>query len=151
MAAESTFLSQTLQSITTTKMREQSKRRQHFEARKSELLQDADSAVSQQTRLKVLLSGFDNHSTSNKGVWYIDDERKQAVQNATRYLEQSFHDPSVSLDILQDFENGFRAKLDQESQRNTFADLYYRLLEGELTLSAQPRNFALIYFRMDQS
>ncbi|KAF2184668.1 hypothetical protein K469DRAFT_708860 [Zopfia rhizophila CBS 207.26] len=138
MSAEPSFLSQTLQSITTTKMREQDKRRRAFKEHKAEVLEAAQASPDQRARLEVLLSGFKHLSSSNKGVWYVDSERKNAVRNVSRYLEQSQHDPSVSLTVLRGFEDNFRQKLDQESQRYDFADLYYRLLAEWTDARSEP-------------
>ncbi|KAH7385857.1 hypothetical protein BKA66DRAFT_77179 [Pyrenochaeta sp. MPI-SDFR-AT-0127] len=132
MTSESKFLSQTLQSITTTKMREQNKRRKNFEANKAKMLQSVAVAPNDRTRLEVLLSGFKNLSSTNKGVFYVDDDRTKQAHNVARYLEQSHCDPSISSTIIQGFDRNIRQKLDQESQRFDFADLYYRLL-GEWT------------------
>lgn len=128
MAGESSFLSQTLQSITLTKVREQSKRRKAFEARKTQILETADAAPDEHAKLQALLSGFKEHSSGNKGVWYIRNDRKNTIENMGRYLEQSYRDPSVSSAILHQFGEDLRQKLNQESERFNFADLYYRLL-----------------------
>jgi hypothetical protein len=89
MAGKSTFISQTLQSITTTKMREQSKRRSTFEEQKAKIIEDAKASHDERVRLDILLSGFKNLSASNKGVWYVDKDRKHVVHNVTRYLVRS--------------------------------------------------------------
>jgi hypothetical protein len=130
--AETSFLSQTLQSITNTKTREQDKRRKTFEARKATITQEAQSISDERARLRVLLDGFNQLSSSNKGIWYVDEDRRNLICNVSRYLEQSYRDPSVSSRMLRGFEDNFHKKLNQESQRFTFADLYYRLL-GEWT------------------
>lgn len=132
MTTNANFLSQTLQSITNTKMREQAKRRDTFEARKTEVLKQADAAEDNRARLDTLLSAFKDLSVSNRGVYRVAEDRENHASNVTRYLEQSRRDPSVSETIIQKFEQNFRKKLDQESQRFNFADLYYRLL-GEWT------------------
>jgi hypothetical protein len=129
---ESSFLSQTLQSITNTKTREQDKRRKTFEFRKTKITEEAQATSDERARLQVLLNGFNQLSSSNKGVWYVDKDRKNMVRNVSRYLEQSYRDPSVSSTMLKGFEGNFLKKLEQESQRFIFADLYYRLL-GEWT------------------
>lgn len=126
--AGSSFLSQTLQSITTTKMQEQDKRRKTFETRKAKLVESAEASADDRTKLAILLSGFRDLSSSNKGVWYVDEDRKNLVQNVGRYLEQSSRDPSMSSAVLRQFERDMHQKLGQESQRFSFADLYYRLL-----------------------
>ncbi|KAJ4302624.1 hypothetical protein N0V90_001513 [Kalmusia sp. IMI 367209] len=138
MASESSFLSQTLQSITTTKKREQDKRRKTFEARKTKLLQAVDASLDQHARLEVLLSGFGDLSFSNKGIRYVDNSQVSSVKNMTRYLEQSRCDPSVSENILHRFEVKLREKLDQETERFDFANLYYRLLEEWTSTDSKP-------------
>jgi hypothetical protein len=119
-------------------MREQDKRRRLFEAHKMEIIEAARALPNEKARLRVLLDGFKQLSTSNKGIWYVDADRENAVKNVTRYLEQSQRDPSVSANILGRFENNFREKLDQESQRFNFAELYYRLLSEWTDTHSQP-------------
>ncbi|OAL42958.1 hypothetical protein IQ07DRAFT_686064 [Pyrenochaeta sp. DS3sAY3a] len=138
MAPEPNFLSQTLQSITSTKRREQSKRQATFEASKQKVLDAVDAAATDRARLEVLLVGFKDLSSSNKGVNYIDKDRTRQARNVARYLEQSYTDPSVSTSIIQGFEKNFRQKLEQESQRFQFADLYYRLLAEWTDASSTP-------------
>ena len=138
MSGGTNFLSQTLQSITATKTREQDKRRKTFEARKTKILETAAVAQDDRARLDVLLSGFRELSSSHKSSDYTDDERKTTLENMSRYLEQSRSDPSVSLDILRQFESNIREKLDQESERFHFADLYYRLLAEWTDANSEP-------------
>jgi hypothetical protein len=138
MVEASSFLSQTLQSITATKTREQQKRRKNFEDRKKKIIETASHAVDERARLEVLLSGFRDLSSSNKGIRYVDDGRKSVLQNTARYLEQSRYDPSVSLDILRSFEENLQRKLNQESERFSFADLYYRLLAEWTDVKSKP-------------
>ncbi|KAF2637716.1 hypothetical protein P280DRAFT_457319 [Massarina eburnea CBS 473.64] len=138
MATKSSFLSQTLQSITTTKIREHDKRLKTFEARKTKILKNADAAQDERGRLGVLLSGFHDLSSSNKGIWYVEDDRKRSFQNISRFLEQSGCDPSVSSTLLRQFEKNLRQKFDQESERFHFADLYYRLLTEWTDAKSEP-------------
>ncbi|KAF2446350.1 hypothetical protein P171DRAFT_471896 [Karstenula rhodostoma CBS 690.94] len=138
MANKSSFLSQTLQSITSTKKREQDKRRKTFEARKSKLLQAVDASEDQTAKLDALLSGLQELSFSNKGVSYFDNDQESSIRNMSHYLEQSRHDPSVSKDILHRFETRIREKLEQESERFNFANLYYRLLTEWTSTDTRP-------------
>ncbi|KAF1840639.1 uncharacterized protein K460DRAFT_320907 [Cucurbitaria berberidis CBS 394.84] len=138
MASESNFLSQTLQAITSTKRREQERRRKTFEASKAKLLESVAAASDDRARLEVMLSGFKELSSSNKGVSYVDDDRTEHARNVARYLEQSYRDPSVSSGIIQGFYRNFRQKVDQESQRFDYADLYYRLLSEWTDASSKP-------------
>lgn len=138
MTNKSSFLSQTLQSITTTKKREQDKRRRNFESRKSKLVQTVDACENQTAKLEALLSGLEELSFSNKGVLFVDNDQEKSIQNIRRYLEQSRHDPSVSKNILHRFETKIREKLDQESERFNFANLYYRLLTEWTSTDSKP-------------
>jgi hypothetical protein len=128
MATKPTLLSQTLQSITNTKMREQERRRKIFESTKDKVLESVAQIPDDRARLDMLLSGYKDLSFSNKGVSYVTQDREDTVQNTVRYLEQTRHDPSVPTSIIQSFERDIKKKLYQESQRFEFASLYYRLL-----------------------
>jgi hypothetical protein len=138
MAAKPTLLSQTLQSITSTKMREQERRRKTFESSKSKVLQSIAHVPDDRARLELLLSGYRDLSFSNKGVSYVNHDREDVVQNTVRYLEQTHHDPSVPTGIIQSFEQNIEKKLHQESQRFEFASLYYRLLSEWTNSSSKP-------------
>ncbi len=138
MASKPNFLTQTLQSITATKKREQNKRRQTFEASKAKVLESVAAASDDRAQLQLLLEGFKGLSSSNKGVDYVDNDRIGHARNVERYLEQSYRDPSVSSTIIQGFDKTFRQKLEQESQRFEFADLYYRLLGEWTDTSSKP-------------
>lgn len=138
MTNESGFLSQTLQSITTIKKREQEKRKKVFEAGKTRLLQAVDASNDQRLRLDSLLSGFEDLSAGKKGVRILDDGQDKYIQNIRRYLEMSKCDPSVSVKILSQFEEKIREKLDQESRRFDYANLYYRLLGEWTSADSQP-------------
>lgn len=128
MAANSKLLSQTLQSITNTKMREQERRRRIFEASRNKAKQSVTGVQDDRRRLDLLLSSYKDLSLSNKGISFVDEDRNNIVQNMTRYLEQTYYDSSISTQIVRSFEQNLEKKLEQESQRFKFADLYYRLL-----------------------
>jgi hypothetical protein len=138
MATKPTLLSQTLQSITNTKMREQERRRQTFEVSKSKVLHSIAHVDDNRARLELLLSGYKDLSFSNKSVSYINRDREDTVQNTVRYLEQTHHDPSVPTDIIRSFEQNIEKKLHQESQRFEFASLYYRLLSEWTDSNSKP-------------
>jgi hypothetical protein len=128
MATAPNLLSQTLQSITNTKMREQERRRKTFEASKGKVLESISHVSDDRERLDVLLSGYRDLSFSKKGVSYVTQDREDIVQNTVRYLEQTQHDPSVPTSIIRGFGHDIEQKLHEESQRFEFASLYYRLL-----------------------
>jgi hypothetical protein len=128
MAAKPTLLSQTLQSITSTKMREQERRRKTFEASKTKVLESISNVSDDRARLDLLLSGYKDLSFSKKGVSYVTQDLENIVQNTVRYLEQTHHDPSIPASIIRSLERDIEKKLHQESERFEFASLYYRLL-----------------------
>jgi hypothetical protein len=138
MAAESKLLSQTLQSITNTKMREQDRRRKTFEASKSKILESITDVSDGRKRLDLLISGYEDLSPGNKGVYFVDRDRKNTTKNTTRYLDQSYYDPSISAAMMKNFEHKLEKKLDQESQRFEFANLYYRLLAEWTDAKSKP-------------
>lgn len=138
MATESKLLSQTLQSITKTKMREQDKRRQTFEASKSKLLESSTELTNDLERVKALLDGYKGLACSNKGVDHIDEDREEMMRNVAQYIEQAHHDPSVSSETIANFERTLQNKLEQEGHRLEFANLYYRLLAEWTDASSKP-------------
>jgi hypothetical protein len=138
MAAESKFLSQTLQSITATKMHEQDRRRKTFEISKFKVLESMANVSNDRARLEMLLSGYKDLLSSNKGISYIDRDRKTTTENTARYLEQIHYDPSISTATIQRLEHKLTKKLEQESQRFKFADLYYRLLSEWSDANSKP-------------
>jgi hypothetical protein len=85
MATKPTLLSQTLQSITNTKMREQERRRKIFESTKDKVLESVAQIPDDRARLDMLLSGYKDLSFSNKGVSYVTQDREDTVQNTVRY------------------------------------------------------------------
>lgn len=90
-------LSQTLQSITTTKIRELEKQRRWFESRKAKILQDVQSVDSQQDRVRVLLLGLEGLARPGVGLdkLWRTDSNEYILKNVRRYLDQSDYDPSV--------------------------------------------------------
>ena len=127
MSSPSSVLSQTLQSITSTKIRELRKQRDTFEARKAKVLEDYARTKDNSSGLRVLLAGLEGADVSNSGrVEDLGDDR--CLKNIHRFLDQSRYDPSMSSPMLQEFVAELRLKLDQQSRKFDYADLYSRLL-----------------------
>src|SRR5271170_2871321 len=144
MSSPSSVLSQTLQSITTTKIRELRKQRDAFETRKAKVLEDYACAKDHGSRIRVLLAGLGVSDVSDvsapaTGVGLIDYHHQDSeLKNIHRFLDQSRYDPSVSSPMLQDFAAGLRLRLDQQSRKFDYADLYSRLLSEWLHPSGKP-------------
>jgi hypothetical protein len=114
MATEMSLLSQTIHSITTTKIREQAKRRKTFEAKKSEVLETVNAAPDDCTRLELLLSAFKKLLPSNKGVPHVEQNRNDIAQNVSgrnMTLPSQLLRP-LSKASIATFDRDFRSRLD---------------------------------------
>jgi hypothetical protein len=121
MSAAPTVLSQTLQSITITKIRQLQKQRAAFELSKAECLEKVDNIRHDQRKnIRVLLEAVEELDTS--------PATKESLSNIKRWLEQSEYDPSIPDEILYTFEEQLRSKLNIQSRRLGLAHLYSSLL-----------------------
>ena len=137
MSTTSTALSQTLQSITTIKIRELSRQKSAFNARKAEVLTAVDElGQKDREKVKFLLTSIAKIQGSNtyKSIDEFYDYELDpflgglSLSNIRNYLRQSEYDPSVSPTLLSGLEKSLRQLLDQKSERFEFADLYSQLL-----------------------
>ncbi|KAL2816514.1 hypothetical protein BJX63DRAFT_387564 [Aspergillus granulosus] len=120
MAPQVSALSQTLESLTRSKIRELEKQRSSYEERKARILSEAKSQPDLHSRVMTILTGIKTVlPNASKDV---------AVTNINRWLEQHCFDPSVTYVMLQEYEIELRARLDAHSRKLTLADLYSRLL-----------------------
>lgn len=135
MSSSAGILSQTLHSITNTKISELRKQRETFATFKSKLLASVDEVVEPEARVRLLLSEIAgcNPETGKK----LEDFQENTVttntgdlslKNIRRFLDQYRYDPSVPESLLIDWEDKLRLLLDQRSRRLDYADLYARLL-----------------------
>lgn len=132
--SSSIILSQTLQSLTNTKIEELRKQQQTFEGRKRDILASANETTDQSTRLRGLLSGIVSLSTTSKLEDVREHELNQettgglSIVNIRRFLDQAHYDPSIPSSLLEDWERKLRLLLDQRTRKLEYADLYARLL-----------------------
>ena len=141
MSSPSTVLSKTLQSITTTKIRELRKQRDVFETWKAKVLEDYARSKDHESGIRVLLAGLEGSGGSTAGIsegLNDYDSRDPELGNIHRFLDQSRYDPSMSSPMLQAFATGLRRRLDQQSRKFDYADLYSRLLLEWLHPSGNP-------------
>ena len=121
MAPSQSVLSDTLQSITVTKVAELEKQRNAYALSKEKLYNSvADDAEDVRDRVSRLIKSVKDLPG---GIDHDSD-----VHNVTRWLEQSRSDPSVSEDKLLDYEKQLRAQLDRGSRKLDLTHLYSRLL-----------------------
>ena len=135
MSSSAGILSQTLQSITNTKISELRKQRESFANLKGDLLASVDNTTDQVVRVRKLLSAIGG-CTPESGK-KLEDLQDHDVSNSTgnlslknirRFLDQSQYDPSVPRPLLKQWEHELRSLLDQKSRKLDYADLYARLL-----------------------
>jgi hypothetical protein len=133
--------SETLQSITTTKLTELSKKRQVFEDKKASLLKAIGAEPDQQKKLRILLDGVKEsfalgtstrkraHASSGRIVAGGKDPRLETLlNNLERFLTQARYDPSVSPKLLQDWERTLMQELNVQSLKYQYATLYGELV-----------------------
>ncbi|RDK46604.1 hypothetical protein M752DRAFT_104207 [Aspergillus phoenicis ATCC 13157] len=120
MAPAVSALSQTLQSLTQSKIRELEKRRKSYEARKLAILEAAQSTQDPRRRLKYLLNGAK--------VLYPSAATDPTMANIERWIHQSSYDSSIPPQKLHEFETELLRKLNIQSRKLDLADLYSRLL-----------------------
>ncbi len=128
MLPTTSTLSQTLRSITVTKIREIEKQRLAYEERKSLFLDETQSGEDLRDRIAKLLSGV-------KDI-YPESSNDINVSNIARWLGQSRHDATISSETLQSFEDQLLSKLNIKSRKLDMADLYSRLLTEWMNSSA---------------
>ena len=128
MASAVSALSQTLENITLTKIKELEKQRTKYETRKNEALKVAGQSDDQRTRITRLLQGVKD--------LYPGAPDDNAVRNIRHWLDQSKYDVSVPTDLLQAHEELLRSKLEVQSRNLDLGHLYARLVTEWMTTSS---------------
>lgn len=118
MAASPSVLSQTLQSITITKIEELETQRQTYEETKRKILDSVRERGDIYERISRL----------HAGVKELQLLPESELENIIRWLDQSRYDPTVPESMLQGFEAELRSRLDRQTRKLDLADLYSRLL-----------------------
>lgn len=120
--ASSDILSQTLNSITSTKLEQVAKQRGNFEEGKSQLLQQVDRQKSQLEKVKLLQNGI-------RSLPFMERGDIGFKSNIDQYLSQAEYDPSVSIRLQKEWEMKLRAEIDAQSLKLEYASLYGSLVE----------------------
>ncbi|KAI0202569.1 hypothetical protein F4808DRAFT_449627 [Astrocystis sublimbata] len=122
MAQPSSVLSQTMQSISLTKIRELEKQRDRYETRKNAVLAAADKHPSDvRARINELLRGV-------KTICDPDLAKDKRVENISTWLQQSTYDASLPFHMLQSYEALLRSKLEVQSRKLGIGHLWSRLV-----------------------
>ncbi|OCK74265.1 hypothetical protein K432DRAFT_339211 [Lepidopterella palustris CBS 459.81] len=133
--------SQTLLSITNTKLEELSKKRATFDTQHSSLLAAVKREEDALDRLALLVEGVKScflAKTTPKTGRVISGSTNNAkleidLKNLDRFLGQARHDPSVSSKMLQDWEETLLRHLEVQSLKFQYATLYGRLVNEWLS------------------
>ncbi len=121
MTDSAKVLSQTLKSISLTKIRETSKQRAQYEQRKDIVLNEA------------AVHAGDPHQCIARLLRGVEDLYPEAladpkVKNVKYWVQQSRYDASVPSDMLASCEELLRGKLEVQSRRLALAQLFSRLV-----------------------
>ncbi len=135
MSSSRRMLSQTLQSITTIKLRQLQKQRDSFNGRKAKIIAQVNEAADEQSKIRLLLEGIAKlHASNTEGNledvpdWELDEiSGSFPLSNIRRFVEQSRYDPSVPASKLDEFQGQLHEILNQRSAKLEYADLYSRL------------------------
>ncbi|KAL1835979.1 hypothetical protein VTJ49DRAFT_5745 [Mycothermus thermophilus] len=120
MASPKSVLSQTLQNITLSKIRELESRHKVYEERKSVFLTLAHDSKGELERVECLLKAVRE--------LYPAASRDHNLRNIERWLAQSAYDASIPESTLVEFSRRLRTMLDIQSRKFSMAHLYSRLL-----------------------
>jgi len=148
MASSGGVFSETLQSITTTKLTELSKKRKIFEDKKTALFAASELEPDQKKKLRILVDGVkqcfsiktttvSSHGRGSAGRIISgstkDPNLEVLLKNLERFLTQAQYDPSVSPKLLEDWETSLRQQLNVQSLKYQYATLYGQLVTEWLT------------------
>jgi hypothetical protein len=144
MSSSGGVFSTTLQTITTTKLNELSKKRAIFEDQKSSLLKAAEIEPDQKKRLRILLDGVKQcfaintvvrasgrrggGATGGRVMSGNEKGLEVMLKNVERFLEQARYDPSISSKLLLDWERALTERLSIQGLKYQYATLYGELV-----------------------
>ncbi|KAG7122940.1 hypothetical protein HYQ45_014218 [Verticillium longisporum] len=122
--ASSEILSQTLYSITTIKLDQLDKQKNEYESAKRALLDRASDEPEPKRRALLLAEGLEKLPSMTP----VADSSTISLENLKRFILQAKHDPSVSQDFINDYEQSLRNELNVQSEKYRFAELYGKLV-----------------------
>ncbi|KAG0130031.1 hypothetical protein HOY82DRAFT_505079, partial [Tuber indicum] len=122
-------LSQTLNSITDTKLQVLSKQHTDFVAHRDKILSQAKQVTDRREKIRILLGGIDS--------WHVKGGSEPAtpvagstddVYNIRLFLKQARQDPSVGKSLLDEWEEKLTDALRKETIKFEYAELFGKLL-----------------------
>jgi len=143
MASSGSVFSQTLQEITTTKLKELVNKRKTFEQEKASAIKRADRQHDPLDMLTVLANGvIDCFSVAIRDGKIVrgssmNQRLETDLRNLYRFIDQAHFDPSVSHKIIQQWKEALLKHLETQSLKYQYADLYGQLTMEWLTASGK--------------
>lgn len=141
MVSSGSVFSETLQTITNTKLEELSKQRTIYEQQHAALLTAAEGELDSLRRLALLVDGAKTCLGVNTYRRKEDGRLGRVIsggtsnprletdlKNVDRFLEQARYDPAVSPKVLEDWEKCILRYLSVQSSKYEYADLYGKLV-----------------------
>ncbi|KAI7773340.1 hypothetical protein LA080_011211 [Diaporthe eres] len=122
--ASSEILSQTLLSITNTKLAQLDKQNDAYNSRKRVLIDSANAHTDSNKRARELVEGFKDLPSMKSSTL----NPTMSLENLNRFIQQAEHDPAVTNAFIQEYESLVRNELQVQSNRYAFASLYGKLV-----------------------
>lgn len=122
--ASSEILSQTLLSITNTKLAQLDKQKNAYNSRKRVLIDSANAHTDSNKRARELVEGFKDLPSMTSSTL----NPMMSLDNLNRFIQQAEHDPAVTDAFIQEYESLVRNELQVQSNRYEFASLYGKLV-----------------------
>jgi hypothetical protein len=143
----------TLQTITTTKLEELAKQRTVFEEEYAVLIADVSAETDPLKRVCLLLDGSksclgiqtEKKTKNGRASRVISGSSRNLrletdLKNLDRFIEQARFDPSVSIQVLSDWENTLLKYLSVQSTKYQYADLYGKIVTEWLSSDKSTRD-----------
>lgn len=122
--ASSEILSQTLLSITQSKLSQLDKQKDAFETGKRQLNEQAAAEPADDKRTRVLITG----AKSLPSMTSLSQDPLMSLSNFDRFMQQAQNDPSVTGTFILQCEAAVRQELDIQSNKYDYASLYGKLV-----------------------
>lgn len=121
--------SQTLNSITATKLQVLSKQHSDFTSHKQQVLDSVKAAIEPHEKLRLLVEGIKSwRSTDTTAGSTTSTPHSAFLRNVEKFLKQAQHDPSIEDTIISEWETKLTQSLEKEKVKFEYAELFGRLL-----------------------
>ncbi|KAI3401031.1 hypothetical protein diail_736 [Diaporthe ilicicola] len=122
--ASSDILSQTLLSLTNTKLAQLDKQKDAYNSRKQLLIDRVDAQADSNNRVLELVEGVKDLPSMTSSA----HNSMISVENLNRFIQQAQYDPAVTKLFVEEHESLIRNELQVQSNRYAFASLYGKLV-----------------------